>query len=666
MTAEPLENDRRRPVAPIRVLLLGYPNSGKTTLFNRLCGLRAKTANFPGTTTTIRVGRLLPGRDAAPVEPIEIVDLPGLYDLELALPEGQLVRQALAGWGGMPPAGVVLVLDALHLARQLRLAAGFRGRGVPVILAVNMMDLARRKGLSYDLERLARETGMPVVGVSARQGEGLIRLVEKIASLRCGAVSPPAAEPETGGDPEAWADTVALRCLGGPAASGTATDSFHDRLDSAFTHPIVGLLVFLAVMGFLFWTIFALASVPMDLIEATFAHAGSWLALWIPPGAVRELLVGGLIGGLSGTVVFLPQIALLFFLISLLEDTGYLARAAFVMDRLLYRFGLPGNAFVPLLSSHACAIPGILATRLIPDRNDRLTTILVAPFMSCSARLPVYVLLTGFLFPHSPARAGVAFAGCYFLGAAAALAAAKVLRRTLLPGKSRPMILELPSYKWPDLRVAVAVAIDESWGFLKTVGTTILALSFFVWWLSAFPRAAEPPAARELQARAERLEAGDPEGAEKLRLEAHALALRYQQEQSFAGRLGRLVEPIFAPLGMDWKLSIGVLTSFAAREVFVATLAVLVGVPEGSPAEGVLERIHRATRSDGSPMLTPASTAALLVFFVLAMQCVSTLAVVGRETRSLRWPLLQLVAMTGLAWVAGLLTFRLLRALGWA
>jgi ferrous iron transport protein B len=249
-------------------------------------------------------------------------------------------------------------------------------------------------------------------------------------------------------------------------------------------------------MAGLFWAIFAVASVPMDLIEAIFSNLGGFLEARMPAGAVRDLLVGGLIGGVSGTVVFLPQICLLFFLITILEDTGYLARAAFVMDRLLCRFGLPGYAFVPLLSSHACAIPGILATRLIPDRNDRFATILVAPFMSCSARLPVYVLLTSFLFPDSPGLAGLAFTGCYLLGTVAALSSAFLARRTLLPGKSRPMVLELPTYKWPSLRVAVAQAIEQGWSFLTTVGTVILAICVVMWWLSAYPKASRAAARR--------------------------------------------------------------------------------------------------------------------------------------------------------------------------
>lgn len=644
---------------PRRILLLGNPNTGKTTLFNRLCGLRAKTANFPGTTTDLRRGRMHLATSGGGSEALEVVDLPGLYSLELDLPESRVAVQALAAGDGVEPAAAIVVVDATNLNRHLMLVGELARRRVPFVVALNMIDLARRRGLTFDLGRMARALGAPVVAVAARSGEGVDRLSVALGDVLSGAAPRGVPEMPPGADEglEAWAERVVVASVGGVNAVGGASDSVLDRLDETFTHPFVGLVIFHAVMALLFWTIFALATVPMDLIEAIFANLGSFLESHLPAGAVREMLVGGLIGGVAGTVVFLPQICLLFFLITLLEDTGYLARAAFVMDRLLYRFGLPGYAFVPLLSSHACAIPGILSTRLIPDRHDRFATILVAPFMSCSARLPVYVLLTSFLFPTSPALAGLAFTGCYLLGAVAAMGSAFLARRTLLPGKSRPMVLELPTYKWPSLRVALANAVEQGWAFLTTVGTVILALSFVMWWLSAYPKAAPPPAAVALTAQAEALAAADPAGAEALATEAALVAQRHQQEASFAGRLGRAVEPAFAPLGYDWRLSIGVLTSFAAREVFVSTLAVLVGAPADGDESGVLARIQGATREDGTPLLTTATAVSLLVFFVLAMQCVSTLVTVRRETRSWRWPLLQFAWMSGLAWIGAFLAF---------
>jgi ferrous iron transport protein B len=447
---------------------------------------------------------------------------------------------------------------------------------------------------------------------------------------------------------------------------GAAGDTLTERLDQAFTHPVAGVALFTVVMGFLFWTIFALAKVPMELIEGTFEVLGGWVSAAVPPGAVHDLLVDGVLGGVAGTVVFLPQIWLLFFLISLLEDTGYLARAAFVMDRVLCRFGLPGHAFVPLLSSHACALPGILSSRLIPDRADRLTTILVAPFMSCSARMPVYVLLTGLLFADRPVLAGLAFAGCYMLGAAAAMASAFLARRTILKGRSRPMVLELPTYKLPSLRTAAFVSFDQGMSFLRKAGTTIMGICIVMWWLSAYPRSEAPAAAIELRQRAATMAAGAPAQAADLAAEADLLERRNAQAGSFAGRLGRALEPVFEPLGYDWQLTMGVLTSFVAREVFVSTMSVLlVGEEDADFGDrGVLARLRGATREDGRPLFTTAAAASLLVFYVLAMQCLPTLAMTRRESGSWKWAGLQLGYMSAVAYAAAFLTYRGLGLLG--
>ncbi len=664
--ASPPHAGSRRGAAPRRLLLLGNPNTGKTTLFNRLCGMRAKTANFPGTTTDLRVGRLQLPRAGGATETFEVVDLPGLYSLKLDLPESTVAANAVAGHEGARPAAAIVVADATNLSRHLMLVGELTREAVPFVVALNMIDLAHRRGLSFDLEKMSRAIGAPVVPIAARSGKGIDQLLAVLPEVCAAQGSAALAErraPVSAVELELWAETVVAESVGGVGAVGSSSDTLLDRLDETFTHPIAGLVIFHLVMAALFWVIFAVASVPMDLIEAIFSNLGGFLEARMPVGAVRDLLVGGLIGGVSGTVVFLPQICLLFFLITILEDTGYLARAAFVMDRLLCRFGLPGYAFVPLLSSHACAIPGILATRLIPDRHDRFATILVAPFMSCSARLPVYVLLTNFLFADQPLFAGIAFAACYLLGAIAAMASAFLVRRTLLPGKSRPMVLELPTYKWPSLRVAFANAFEQGWSFLRTVGTVILSICFVMWWLSAYPKVEAPASALALSAQAAALAPVSPEGAERLAAEAAGLTLAHQQEASFAGRLGRTVEPLFAPLGYDWRLTMGVLTAFAAREVFVSTLAVLVGAPDEADA-GVLQRIHAAKRDDGSRLLTPATAVSLLVFFVLAMQCLATVVTVRRETKSWKWPLLQFCWMTGVAWIGAFVAFHGLRLAG--
>ncbi|MPZ16737.1 MAG: ferrous iron transport protein B [Luteitalea sp.] len=684
----------RVAVTNARVALIGNPNTGKTTLFNRLCGARAKTANFPGTTTGARVGRRQQDSDR-----FEIVDLPGLYQLSLDVPEARVCRAVLKGEGSYrQPDAVVVVVDACNLSRNLVLVGELLSDGVPVVVALNMVDLAQRRGLSLDAGRLAAMLGCPVVPMVARRGSGIDALLDALKrvvteadtpeptavsprpiraavqtataldSSKIARVMPSWAPVPRNGSVEAlaaWADDVAMESVGGTDAVGSDTDTLTERLDKALTHPVAGMLVFLAVMGGLFWILFALATVPMDLIGGTFAYLGELVGRYLPPGPVHDLLAEGIIGGIAGTVVFLPQICLLFFLISLLEDTGYLARAAFVMDRVLSRFGLPGHAFVPLLTSHACAIPGIMAARLIPDRRDRLATIFIAPFMSCSARLPVYVLLTSLLFAERPALAGLAFAGCYLLGGTAAMGSALLARGTLLKGRARPMVLELPSYKVPSLLNALVSAKDQGVAFLKTAGTVIVAICIVMWWLSAYP-AVDPPA----EAVALRAQAAQPgvsgEQAAALSQEADFLTARAEQAGSFAGQMGQFVQPVFAPLGYDWQLTVGVLTSFLAREVFVSTMSVLVG---GSPDmdvedQGVIARIRTAPRADGRPVFTPATSVSVLLFFVLAMQCLPTLAVTRRETGSLKWAGLQLGYMSGLAYVTALVAYQSLRLLG--
>jgi len=644
------------------VVLVGNPNTGKTTVFNRLCGVRAKTSNFPGTTTSVRRGRtFLAGR------PADVVDLPGIYHLQLESPESHIVRSALRG-DKLTPDVIVVVLDACNLTRNLVLAGELRASGVPMVVALNMVDIAQRRGLTVDAAVLTRRLGAPVIPIVARRGDGLDALKRAITTtLETPASRHPADLAEAAGsieDLSLWADDVLSAAAGGTATAHV--DTFAERLDRAFTHPVLGLMTFALTMGGLFWTLFALATIPMDLIEATFATLGDAVRAYLAPGPIRDLLTDGIIGGVAGTVVFLPQICLLFFLISLLEDTGYLARAAFVMDRVLHRFGLPGHAFVPLLTSHACALPGIMSARLIPNRRDRLATILVAPFMSCSARLPVYVLLTSLLFADRPALAGLAFAGCYVLGGTVALLTAWMLGRTVIPGRALPMVLELPSYKRPSLTNAVLTAKDQGLAFVKTAGTTIMAICVVMWWLSAYPRVEMP-----LEAAALRSEAVQPDISEQraaaLIAEADALEGRAMQAGSFAGQIGRTVQPVFAPLGYDWQLTVSVLTSFLAREVFVSTLSVLVG--GGGDAElddGVIDRIRNMTREDGTPVFTPATAASALIFFVLAMQCLPTLVVTRKETGSWRYPALQLGYMSGLAYVMAFVAYQGLRAAGLA
>jgi ferrous iron transport protein B len=658
--APPAEPASAPRTSPLRIALIGNPNTGKTTVFNRLCGTRAKTSNFPGTTTAARTGRAIIGEDTV----ANVLDLPGLYQLGLDVPESKIVRDVLGGTAGdtSRPDALLIVVDACNLTRNLVLTGELLAYGIPTVVALNMVDLAQRRGLSLDAATLTAELGCPVIPMVARRGIGMDevrRALGEVTSLAWRTSPRPA--PPAPANLLAWAESVVTNSVGGREAVGAGTDTLTERLDKTFTHPILGLGVFLAVMVGLFWTLFALATVPMDLIEATFTHLGELAGQWIPPGLIHDLVAEGVIGGVAGTVVFLPQICLLFFLISLLEDTGYLARAAFVMDRVLCRFGLPGHAFVPLLTAHACALPGIMSTRLIPDRRDRLTTILVAPFMSCSARLPVYVLLTSLLFAGQPLIGGIAFAACYALGALAALGSAMLFRGTILKGDARPMILELPSYKTPSLTNALVTARDQGWSFLKTAGTAIMAICIVMWWLNTFPRVEPPPEAAALLAQAEATP--NMEAAAALEAEAAAITDRAAQAGSYAGRLGRAVQPVFEPLGYDWQLTVGVLTSFLAREVFVSTMSVLIAGGE-SDEQGIIDRIRTATRDDGSLVFTTASATSLLVFFVLAMQCLPTLAVTKRESGHIRWALLQLGYMSAVAYICAFIAYQGLRGMG--
>ena len=648
--------------AHLRLALVGNPNTGKTTLFNALCGIRAKTSNYPGTTTAVRFGSSAAGNGRG----LDIVDLPGVYDLHAGVAESRITADVLKGRGTLVADLVVIVADAANLTRNLVLAGEVLAEGRAAVLALNMMDVARGRGIDIDFTALSRRLRCPVVPVVARRGEGLDSLRRAIESSAASASDVPADLPVPGASLEtltAWAEDVTAEASTSPIELSTA-DVLTERLDRYLTHPAYGMGAFVGVMCVLFLALFTFAAVPMDIIEALFGQLGSSLTAVLPGGPVRDLLTQGVVGGLSGTVVFLPQICLLFFLISLLEDTGYLARAAFVMDGMLSRFGLPGQAFVPLLTAHACAVPGIMSARLIPNRRDRLATILVAPFMSCSARLPVYVLLTSLLFAD-PALAGLAFAGCYMLGATAGLLTASLFGRTALKGRARPMILELPPYRLPSFRNAVLTAKDQGLAFLRTAGSIIMAICIVMWWLSAYPKTAVPAEAHTLRAEAAQL-VGAPERAAALRVRADVLQSKAEQAGSFAGRFGRFVEPVFRPLGFDWQLTVGVVTSFLAREVFVSTMSVLEGGAAGHTDvdDGVVARIRGMTRADGSALFTPSTAAAALVFFVLAMQCLPTLAVTRKETGSIKYAALQLGYMSCLAYVAAFAVHQGLRIVG--
>lgn len=627
-----------------RIALLGNPNVGKSTLFGRIAGERVHTSNFPGTTQEAHVSR---------TNGLELIDLPGVYALTGESGESAVCRSALAGRvpGGddRPPDAICVVVDAANLSRNLRLVGEVIRIGLPLVVVLNRIDQARERGVRIDRAALAGALGCEVVETNALDGEGI---GEVLPALQRARVPAPLPVNESIRD---WSARVVERSTDAPG--GAPSEAMTDRLDDLLTHPLLGAVAFAVVMTGLFWTVFKLAMYPMDWIDLGFAHLGSTLASALPDGAIGSLIVDGVVAGLGATLVFLPQICLMYFLITLLEHSGYLPRAALLVDRLLRPFGLPGQAFVPLLTSHACAIPGIIACRGVRDRRERLATILVAPFMSCTARIPVYVLLTSLLFADRPSLAALAFTGCYLLGGVTALLTAMIFRRTFLKGDSSEMALELPGYRRPSLRLALTTTLDRALMFLRRAGTVILGMMVGLWWLGEYPHVEPPPESAALREQAQTT--ADTELATTLEEEADRLDARHAKANSFMGMAGHAVAPVFAPLGYDWQLTVGVVSSFAAREVFVSTMAVVLAADEDSiETETGLQRIAGATRDDGvTPVFTQPASWSLLVFYVLAMQCLPTLAVTAREAGGWKWAGLQFVYMTALAYAGGLIAY---------
>ncbi|RMH01676.1 MAG: ferrous iron transporter B [Planctomycetota bacterium] len=623
----------------LRVALLGSPNSGKTTLFNALTGLRAKTGNYPGVTVDRRQGIA-----ATAGGPVEVIDLPGTYSLQAISEDEAVSVRMLRGEiaGEERPDGVVVVADATTLQRSLPLLAEALAFDLPTCLVLTMVDELKARGGEIDLFALQRELGVKVLGVVGHKGLGVADLRDLLAD--------PAAWPRPAAPPPAetqarfeWAD----RILAAATRAQPEDSALTRRLDSILLHPVGGGLVFLAFVALFFQSIFSWAAPAMDLLDGAVGALADWLAGVLPPGWAASLLADGVVRGVGAVLVFLPQIALLFALIFFFEACGYMARAAFLMDRLMGWVGLEGRCFIALLSSYACAVPGILATRTIPSPRDRLATILVAPLATCSARLPVYALLITAFVPAEPLfgpfdlRGAVLF-GLYLLGAASALAFAALFKRGLLRGAALPFYLELPPYRFPSLKAVLIQVWLRVWMFLRRAGTIILLASVALWALLHFPAAA--PAAG----------AGPAEAA------------RTQIEQSWAAGIGRALEPALAPMGWDWRIGVGLVGSIAAREVIVTTMAQVYAWEDpaagdaNQDADGFAAFLRRPDPVTGEPPLTRASAIALLVFFVYALQCISTIAVIRREAGSWRWALFAVAYQTGFAWLAAFLTFRLL------
>jgi ferrous iron transport protein B len=682
------------------VAIAGNPNCGKSTIFNALTGLRQKVGNYPGVTVEKKTGRFFGSHGEA----MELLDLPGSYSLQVRSPDEAVARDVLLG--RLPstprPDAVICVVDASNLERNLYLVAQMLELQVPVVVALNMVDVAEKNGIVIDLMALREKLGVPVIPMVATKGVGFIELRQAVSrsplppppicaqmpivlereamslakQLR---VAPEVARGESlllltlhdaaldevahhdraiientktaqqrlrtaGIDPisapvdarYAWiAQVCAVALHKGSAHDAT---SISDKLDGWLTHRVWGWVAFLAMMGLMFFCIFTIAQVPMDWLDKACTAFADWVGAHLPESDLRSLLTDGVIAGVGRVVVFLPQILILYFFLGILEDTGYMARAAFIMDRLMSRVGLHGKSFIPMLSSFACAIPGIMATRTIENRKDRLVTILVAPLMSCSARLPVYALMIAVLIPGASGLGKAGIMLCMYLtGIVAAFVMAWLFKTKIFKGETPMLLLEMPPYRMPSPKTIIIRMWERGALFLRRAGTVILGLSILLWALATYPKPADPKASP-----------------------AEALS------HSIAGHMGRAIEPAIAPLGYDWKIGIGLIGSFAAREVFVSTMSIVYNVEtkDKEDTASLRDTMRGETRADGRPVFTPLVCIGLMVFYVLAMQCISTVAIVRRETNSWRWPLFQIAYMTALAWVGAFIVYQGGRLLG--
>lgn len=682
------------------VVLAGNPNSGKTTVFNALTQLRQKVGNYPGVTVEKKIGRMKTNEDIQ----INILDLPGTYSLDVQSPDEKVARDVLLGKikDVSPPDLVVCVLDATNLERNFYLLTQIQDLELPLIIVLNMMDEVRAQGKTIDVDLLSQRLGVPIIETVAIRGKGIDVLKEQIINEL-----PPAAtrlwrlpqQMETRIEPlvnllcqeentntaKSFAQAVILISKGEKVLnnvlkgrykiiecireiqsdltewginwrsvaiesryewiqkilkdvigqrSGQKVMSRTERIDAVVTHKVWGWVIFSGLMTFMFYSIFMLASYPMNWIDVAITTISQGAKDLLPAGDLRDLITDGIIAGVGGVVIFLPQILILFFFIGLLQDTGYMARAAFIMDRLMSKVGLHGKSFIPLLSSFACAIPGVMAARSIESPKDRLTTILVAPLMTCSARLPVYMIIIALLIPQELVwqKTGIML-GLYLTGIISALGMAWVFKKTLLRSQTPVFIMELPPYRRPLFKDILLHMWERAGLFLKRAGTVIFALSIILWGLMTYPKYDHVVPSEALK-------------------------------HSFAGQAGVLLEPVIKPLGYDWRIGIGLIGSFAAREVFVSTMNIVFNI-EGKQSQSLKEAFQNAHWPDGRPLFTPLVCVSLMAFYVFAMQCLSTVAVVRRETNSWRWPIFQIMYMTILAYAAAFIIYQGGRWLGW-